>query len=173
MTPGVAAVVITLVQRFLAEGEAGLEPRSRRPATALSEAVEDEIVGLRKELDQAGHDSGAQAIAVHLWRRHGQAGGVDHTPAVAFAARPKAFPTCHPVAEGHYRVRHDRVHAGGVLTLRHDSKLFHIGLGRRWAGTQVLVLVHHLHVRVLKEQGDLVRELTRDPSRNYQRQARP
>jgi transposase InsO family protein len=56
------------------------------------------------------------------------------TPVEAFSARPKAAPSGHPVHDGHYRVRHDRVHAGGVITLRHDSRLFHIGLGRRHAG---------------------------------------
>ena len=66
--------VITLVQRFLAEGEAGLRPRSRRPNRSparVSGRVEDEIVKIRKELDELGHDSGAQTIAEHLRRRHG------------------------------------------------------------------------------------------------------
>jgi len=41
-----------LVARYLAEGEAGFEPRSRRPHTnprRTSQAVEDAIVALRKE----------------------------------------------------------------------------------------------------------------------------
>ena len=49
--------VITLVQRFLAEGEPGLLPRSRRPASSpgrTSAAVEDLIVSVRKELDELG-----------------------------------------------------------------------------------------------------------------------
>ncbi len=92
------------------------------------------------------------------------------TPAEAFAARPKAAPTGQSVIEGHYRVRHDRVHAGGVITLRHDSKLHHIGLGRRYGGSRVLVLVHDLHIRVLDQRGELIRELTLDPGRDYQRQ---
>src|SRR4051794_1361554 len=66
--------VITLVQRFLAEGEAGLAPRSRRPKTSphrTSPRLEDEIVKLRKELDRDGHEGGAATIAAHLIRRHG------------------------------------------------------------------------------------------------------
>jgi hypothetical protein len=42
--------VITLVQRFLADGEPGLQPRSRRPRSSpgrTARAVEDEIVALR------------------------------------------------------------------------------------------------------------------------------
>ena len=353
--------VITLVQRFLAEGEAGLEPRSRRPRRSphrVVSAVEDEIVALRKELDEAGHDGGAQTVAFHLERRHGQAPAVstiwrvlsrrgfvvpqphkrpkssyvrfeadqpnerwqldvthwaladgtgveilnqvdDHsrllvgsdarrvfkaadvvdcfrkatarhglpaqllsdngavftgiprgggrvalelevaalgigfrhsrpyhpqtcgkverfhqtlkrwlarqprartlralqsqldafadyyntrrphralrrrTPAEAFAARPKATPVGRPAHDGHYRVRHDRVHAGGVVTLRHDSRLHHVGLGRRHAGERVLLLVHDLDVRVLAEDGELIRKLTLDPTRDYQRQGKP
>jgi hypothetical protein len=53
-----------------------------------------------------------------------------------------------------------------VITLRHDSRLHHIGLGRRLTGTRVLVLVADLGVRVLTEHGELIRELTLDPTRD-------
>lgn len=76
------------------------------------------------------------------------------------------------MAEGHYRVRRDRIDASGVVTLRYNSKLHHIGLGRRHAGTRVLVLSHDLHVQVLNEHGELLRELVLDPTRDYQRQAK-
>jgi hypothetical protein len=39
----------------------------------------------------------------------------------------------------------------------------------RPAGTRVVVLVADLDVRVLTEDGELLRELTLDPSRDYQR----
>jgi transposase len=71
--------VVTLVQRFLAEGGAGLQPRSRRPnrsPTRVSVDVEDRIVALRKELDEAGHDAGSQTIAFHYGARHGEAPSV-------------------------------------------------------------------------------------------------
>jgi hypothetical protein len=42
-------------------------------------------------------------------------------------------------------MRHGRIGSNGKLTLRHDSRLHHIGLGRRHAGTPVLLLVHELH----------------------------
>jgi transposase InsO family protein len=96
-----------------------------------------------------------------------------HTPADAFAARPKATPTGAPIVDGHYRIRRDRIDPTGVITMRHNSKLHHIGLGRRHAGTRVLVLVHDLHIRVLNDTGELIRELTLDPSRDYQRQTKP
>jgi transposase InsO family protein len=96
------------------------------------------------------------------------------TPTAAFAARPKATPAAPGVAvPAHYRVRHDKVDHTGVITLRHNSRLHHIGLGRRHAGIRVLVLVADLHVRVLTQDGQLLRALTLDPSRDYQPQPTP
>jgi hypothetical protein len=94
-------------------------------------------------------------------------------PLIKREARPQAVPTGTPIDTGHYRVRHDRIDSSGVVTLRHNSRLHHIGLGRRHAGTRVLVLVRDLHVRVLTDDGELLRELTLDPTRDYQPQARP
>jgi transposase InsO family protein len=66
--------VSTLVQRYLAEGDTGLQPRSRRPLrspTRTADEVEDEIVAIRKGLDRHSHEAGAATIAAHLTRRHG------------------------------------------------------------------------------------------------------
>ena len=95
------------------------------------------------------------------------------TPARAYHARPKAVPAGTPFDAGHYRVRHDKIDSGGTITLRHNSRLHHIGIGRRHAGTGVLVLVHDLHVRVLTSDGELLRELHLDPARDYQPQPKP
>jgi hypothetical protein len=57
-----------------------------------------------------------------------------------------------------------------VFTLRHNSRLHHIGVGRRHAGTRILVLVHDLHIRVLTEDGELLRELVLNPAQDYQPQ---
>ena len=65
-----------LVRRYEAEGEAGLEPRSRRPLRSpqqTSVSLEEEIVELRKALSEQGLDAGAHTIAFHLERRHGSA----------------------------------------------------------------------------------------------------
>ena len=48
------------------------------------------------------------------------------TPAQAYTARPKAIPTG-PVIPAHYRVRTDRIDNYGSVTLRHSSRLHHIG----------------------------------------------
>ena len=91
------------------------------------------------------------------------------TPAEAFAARPKATPRSPGfVVPAHFRVRSDKVDITGTITLRHNSRLHHIGLGRRLIGTRVLVLVADLDVRVLSEDGELIRRLTLDPTRDYQ-----
>ena len=61
-----------LVRRFRADGEAGLEPRSRRPRSSpkrVPEVLEEEILALRKELADQGLDAGAHTIAYHLERR--------------------------------------------------------------------------------------------------------
>jgi transposase InsO family protein len=58
-------------KRFAAEGEAGLEPRSRAPKTVANKTpvmVEEQIVRLRKQLDEDGLDAGAETIRWHLLR---------------------------------------------------------------------------------------------------------
>ena len=65
--------IYRLLARYRGDGDAGLIPRSRRPKrspTALSNALENEIVLLRKQLSEDGLDAGAQTIHWHLTRRH-------------------------------------------------------------------------------------------------------
>ena len=95
------------------------------------------------------------------------------TPAQAYAARPKAVPSG-PAIAPHYRVRTDKIDSGGTVTLRHNSRLHHIGLGREHAGTRVYLLTADLHIRVIAiETGEDIRELTLDPTRDYQPTGRP
>ena len=95
------------------------------------------------------------------------------TPAQDYAARPKAVPTG-PVIPAHYRVRTDRIDSGGSVTMRHNSRLHHIGLGARLAGTPITLLIDDLHIRVIhRHTGDLIRELTLDPTRDYQPRGLP
>ena len=60
-----------------------------------------------------------------------------------------------------------------MFTLRHNSRLHHIGIGRRHAGTDILVLIHNRDIRVLTTDGELLRELVLNPSRDYQPQPKP
>lgn len=90
------------------------------------------------------------------------------TPTEAYTARPKARPVKTSIS-AHYRVRRDRVDTGGVITIRYDSKLRHIGLGREYARKRVLALIANRYIRVVDaETGTLLRELTIDPTRDYQ-----
>jgi transposase InsO family protein len=95
------------------------------------------------------------------------------TPQTAWHARPRAIPARRGIrVSEHFRVRRDRVDADGKLTLRHNSKLHHIGIGRRWSGTKVLILARDLDLRIItQDNGELIRELTLDPTRDYQAQA--
>lgn len=49
-----------------------------------------------------------------------------------------------------------------------SERLHHIGIGRGLIGTRVLVLVDGLEVRVITEDGELLRSFTLDPTRDYQ-----
>lgn len=66
------------------------------------------------------------------------------------------------------KVRHDKIDTTGAVTLRHRSKLHHIGIGRAHKGRRVLLLVCDLDVRVIADDGELLRRLTLDPSVDYQ-----
>jgi hypothetical protein len=46
-------------------------------------------------------------------------------------------------------------------------------MGRRYAGTNVLILVHDLHVRIITTAGKPIRELHLDPAKDYQPQTKP
>jgi Integrase core domain len=95
------------------------------------------------------------------------------TPASSYTARPKAAPGDR-AADTHDRVRTDKIWAVGTVTLRHGGKLYHIGAGRAHAGTEVLLLVQDLHIRIIsKATGELLRELTLDPDRDYQPTGNP
>lgn len=96
------------------------------------------------------------------------------TPATAYNARPKAAPSSDRSADTHDRVRHDKISKAGTVTLRVAGQLRHIGIGRTYAGTYVLVLAQDLHVRVVHAAtGELLRELVIDPRRDYQPTGRP
>jgi hypothetical protein len=95
------------------------------------------------------------------------------TPHSAYTARPKALPT-KPSIPVHYRVRRDKIDTSGVITIRYDSRLRHIGLGREHAGKHVLALIADLFIRIVDaETGELLRELTLNPRRDYQPLGRP
>lgn len=101
---------------------------------------------------------------------------LDHrtTPATAYAARPKAVPAGDRAADTHDRVRKDKTDARGVVTLRMNGRLHHIGTGRTHARTPIIMLVQDLNVRIANAAtGELLRDLTIDPHRDYPPLGRP
>jgi hypothetical protein len=93
-------------------------------------------------------------------------------PRVAFEARDKARPSGPKINVGAgVRVRKDRIDNNGKVTLRHRTRLHHIGIGHAHKGKRVIMLIDGLDVRVLTDDGELLRHLTLDPSRDYQPQA--
>jgi len=121
------------------------------PATTLDE--------LQHQLDEFTHYYNTTRPHRALQRR---------TPLEAFTNRPKAFPTGYQIPP-HFRVRRDKIDAGGVITIRYNSRLHHIGLSKHLRGTGVLVLINDRDIRVLhRHTGKLIRKLTLDPTRDYQ-----
>jgi transposase InsO family protein len=96
------------------------------------------------------------------------------TPATLYDSMPKALPDPSRDPNTHDRIRHDRVDKAGSVTLRHNSRLHHIGIGRTHAGTCVILLVQDLHIRIVDAAtGELLRDLTLDPTRDYQPTSAP
>ncbi|GAB3229642.1 IS481 family transposase [Glycomyces halotolerans] len=96
------------------------------------------------------------------------------TPAAVYTTRPKATPGNDLETDRHDRVRTDVVDKAGSVTLRHNGKLHHIGIGRTYARTRVVLIVHGLDIRVVHAlTGELIRHLTLDPDRDYQPTGRP
>jgi transposase InsO family protein len=96
------------------------------------------------------------------------------TPLAAYQARPKAVPQVSTQAEPQPRVRHDVVDTSGKLSLRHNGRLHHIGVGRTHARTPILMLINGLHIRIIHATtGELIRELTLNPTIDYQRRSEP
>ena len=88
------------------------------------------------------------------------------TPRSVFDKLVKAHPTTG--ASTHFRVRHDKVHETGNVTLRYGSRLHHVGIPRALAGEVVSILVADRDVRVLNMDGELIRHFELDPTRDYQ-----
>jgi hypothetical protein len=106
---------------------------------------------------------------VELYNNHRPHRALDrHTPAEAFAARERAYPTGPKIDCAGYRIRHDKVGTGGTVTLRHAGQLHHIGVGKAFKGWRVLMLIAGLEIRILSLDGTQLRRLTLDPTKDYQ-----
>jgi transposase InsO family protein len=112
----------------------------------------------------------------HQYNHHRPHRSLEHraTPATAYQARPKATPSTDRSSDTHTRIRADKIDRVGTVTLRVAGRLRHIGVGRTYAGTDILMLIEDLHVRIINAAtGELLRELIIDPRRDYQGTGRP
>jgi hypothetical protein len=96
------------------------------------------------------------------------------TPATIYRALPKATPSSDRRTDTHDRIRRDKIDKAGSVTLRVAGRLRHIGVGRTYARTDVILLVQDLHVTVVNAAtGEILRDLIIDPRRDYQPTGRP
>ena len=89
------------------------------------------------------------------------------TPLQAFQARVKAQPSLAASAL-QYRVRRDKLDGGGKVTLRYLGQLRHLYVSYRRRRQPVTLLIAGPHLKVVAEDGAILRELTLDASRIYQ-----
>jgi len=119
----------------------------------------ENLAGLQAQIDRF--------VTTYNEERPHQARGCP--PMQAWRERDKATPLVdgQPLAPA-TKVRHDKVDQTGTVTLRYRSKLHHIGVGRAHKAERVLLLVCDLDIRVIGEDGTVIRRLTLDPSIDYQ-----
>lgn len=89
------------------------------------------------------------------------------TPLAAFNARQKAKPSDLDRPVDH-RVRRDRIDSFGKVTIRYLGKLRHIAVGAIHRNRKVTLLVAGAQVRIVTDDGELLRALTLDATRAYQ-----
>jgi transposase InsO family protein len=96
------------------------------------------------------------------------------TPASLYTSLPKATASSDRSTDTHDRTRRDKIDKAGSVTLRVAGRLRHIGVGRTYARTDVILLVQDLHVTVVNAAtGEILRDLVIDPRRDYQPTGRP
>jgi hypothetical protein len=64
-------------------------------------------------------------------------------------------------------VRHEHVDDTGAVTQRYRQRQHHIGLGRRYRGRRVIILMADLDFRIITEDGELLHHFTLNPAKNY------
>ena len=92
------------------------------------------------------------------------------TPAVAYAATPKARPASTIGDPGHYRLRHDQTDNHGKISIRRAGRMHHLGVGASNAHHRVLAIADQTTVTVIDQlTGEVLSTHTIDPDRSYWR----
>lgn len=90
------------------------------------------------------------------------------TPETAYTTGPKATPTTTPTQE--WRVRHDIVAPNGKVSIRYAGRLYHLGIGRAWAGENILMVITDNHITTsTQETSEIIAEHYIDTTRQYQK----
>ncbi len=89
------------------------------------------------------------------------------TPAEVYTSLPKAAPVAS--SEQHWRVRYDKIDGVGTVSLRYESGMRHLAIGRAHKGKHVIMLIADTEVMIADAfTGELLAEHTIDPSKSYQ-----
>ena len=92
------------------------------------------------------------------------------TPGHAYRATPKAVPATNGHAQGHYRLRSDRLDTKGRMTLRRAGRMHHLGIGAAHARKRVLAFADDHHVTVAElTTGEVISTHLIDPAKTYWR----
>jgi hypothetical protein len=92
------------------------------------------------------------------------------TPAAAYQATPKAAPASNGHAQGHYRLRYDRLDPKGRMTLRRAGRMHHLGVGTPHARARVLAFADDHHVTVADlTTGEVLSVHLIEPDKTYWR----
>lgn len=94
------------------------------------------------------------------------------TPLAAFNARPRAEPFT-LLNQPHNRIRRDVVDNSGKVTVRYLGAMRHLKVGSAYRGQRVRLYLIDAEVRIVTEDGNLIREATLDASKNYQPTRKP
>ncbi|HEY5121764.1 MAG TPA: IS481 family transposase [Acidimicrobiales bacterium] len=124
----------------------------KQPEASSIEELQSQIDGFVRYYNEVRPHQAKGCPPMHVWR-----------------ALDKATPTlAGQQLLAKTRVRHDRVDDTGAVTLRYRRRLHHISIGRRYKGRRVIILMADLDVRVITDDGELIRHLTLNPTKNYQ-----
>ena len=94
------------------------------------------------------------------------------TPAVAYTSRTKAQPFT-LLNQPHHRIRNDVVDNWGKVTLRYLGQLRHLNVGYMHRGQRVRLYIIDTEVRIVTEDGELIRMATLDATKGYQPTRKP